>query len=203
MELDDLKTTWGELDNQLKKAPLAEDEQISRIVSACNGETRRSLDRITEFLRWSLWGAGTVLLLLILFSIYLRPTTENQQSKFFLFWGFLFASFLVAFAWDIYTYRLVRGIRVDTMSVAEVSRRIALFHRRTNYEVIGLSVWILVYTFFNYWYRQLYELSLLAQIFYFSATLLIDALVIYLLYRHKIYKPMRHAEENIRRLGSL
>ena len=203
MELDDFKKTWGELDNQLQKAPLAGDEQISRIVSECSGETRRSLDRIKEFMRWSLWGAGTFLLLLILFSIYLRPTAENQQGKFYLFWGFLFASFLVAFAWDIYTYRLVRGIRVDTMSVAEVSRRIAYFHRRTNYEVIALSAWIVIYTFFCYWYRQLYEVSLLAQIFYFGVTLLIDALVINLLYRHKIYKPMRHAEENIRRLGAL
>ena len=198
MELDDLKKTWSQMDEQLKEKPLADEEQITRIVEQCKGQAIRSLNSINGFQRWSLWGAGAVMLVIFGVALYHLPDVPAEQlSKYYVLLGFIAFSFVAALVWDFYSYRLVRGIKVERMPVAEVARRMELFHRRTNKEVVGISCWLLLCTGMQYWYYNLFLWPAVAQICYVGAILLFDALLVYLLYKHLIYKPMRNVEKQI------
>ena len=204
MELDELKKTWNRLDEQLKERPLTGEEQIARIVEQCKGRAQRSLNSIMGILRWSLRGAGVVMLVVFIAALLHLPAVPAERiGKYYVLLVFIGLSFVAALAWDFFSYRLVRGIKVELMSVAEVARRMELFHRRTNREVVGISCWLLLCTGVQYWYSDIYLCSAKAQIVYVGVILLIDALLVYLLYKHLIYKPMHNAEKNIRRINQL
>lgn len=204
MELDELKKTWHRLDEQLKEKPLAGEEQIARIVEQCKGQARHSLSCINGFQRWSLWGAGAVMLVaLIAAFIHLPEVPAERLDKYYVLLAFIALSFIAALVWDFFSYRLVRDIKVDQMPVAEVARRMELFHRRTNREVVGISGWLLLCTGVQYWYYELYLWPATTQLTYVGLILLFDALLVYLLYKHLIYKPMHNAEKNIRRINKL
>lgn len=205
MELDDLKKTWSRLDEQLKKSsPLADEEQIARIVKQCKGEANRSLGHIKGFQRWSLWGTGMVMLVaLVAAFLHLPQVPDERLTKYYVLLVFLSLSCVTAFGWDFCSYRLVCGIKVEQMPVAEVARRMERFHRRTNKEVMGISCWLLLCTGVQYWFYDLYLLPAVAQLTFLGVILLIDALLIYLLYKYMIYNPMRNAEKNISRINRL
>ena len=92
---------------------------------------------------------------------------------------------------------------MDLMPVAEVARRMECFHRRTNREVVGISCWLLLCTGVQYWYNDIYLWPATAQMLYVGVILLFDALLVYLLYKYLIYKPMRNAEKNIHHINKL
>ena len=204
MELDDLKKTWSRLDEQLKGDSLTDEAQIARIVEQCKGQAVRSLNSINGFQRWSLWGAGVVMLVLFVAALYHLPEAPDERlGKYYVLLAFIALSFVAALVWDFFSYRLVRGIQVERMPEAEVARRMELFHRRTNREVVGISCWLLLCTGVQYWFYDIYLWPALAQAVYVGVVLLIDALLVCLLYKHLIYKPMRNAEKNIRRINTL
>lgn len=204
MELDDLKKTWSRLDEQLKERPLAGEEQIARIVEQHKGQARHSLSCINGFQRWSLWGAGAVLLVaLIAAFVHLPKVPAERLDKYYVLLAFIALSFVASLVWDFFSYRLVRGIKMDLMPVAEVARRMECFHRRTNREVVGISCWLLLCTGVQYWYNDIYLWPATAQMLYVGVILLFDALLVYLLYKYLIYKPMRNAEKNIHHINKL
>ena len=47
--------------------------------------------------------------------------------------------------WDWKTYRWNKDTRIDEMGLPEVSRRMTTFRQWTKYEVMGISIWIILF----------------------------------------------------------
>lgn len=202
MELNELKKSWNVLDEQLKAHPIASEEQISRIVQQCRQDAKHNLNQLQRFQQWSLCGGGAVLLLIIAAGLFLTTYIDNttQLAKHYLLMGFLVITALVAITWDWITYRQVARIRIDTMPVAEVARRIHHFRRYIYYELWGIGTWLLLFSAIYYWYREIYLWTTLSQCIWIGCILLSDALLISLLYKKKVFKPLRRTETHLKKL---
>ena len=129
---------------------------------------------------------GAVGLAALLLIWLLLPTfgfNEQLQGKIVALLGFIAISILIGMWWDWKTYRWNKDTRIDEMGVAEVSRRMTTFRQWTRYEVMGISIWIILFK-----YPQLLgdgissgtsqRTSLLITLF-----VVFDALIIYILYK--------------------
>ena len=61
--------------------------------------------------------------------------------------------------WDWKTYRWNKNTHIEEMSVAEVSRRMTTFRQWTKYEVMGISIWIILFNILNYWVMEYHLMS--------------------------------------------
>lgn len=203
MNLDELKNSWNKLDDQLKGKSLAGDEQIARIISHCKEGASRSLLHIRRFQRRSLWSACIVMPLLLLLEGYLITNSELAGERLLrheVMLGFVIISFLAAVGWDLYTYRLVSRIRVDTMPVAEVSRRMQFFRNRTRMEVWGICIWLLLFFGVCYWSNGIYEWPAKGQIAFAAIVLLFDAALVGFLYHHFVYRHLHAMQHHLDQL---
>ncbi len=75
------------------------------------------------------------------------------------------------------------------MPVAIVSKRMASFRRWTRYEIIAISVWVIVFNVLNYWVMGYYKASF-RRSGHFDCILFVlcDIAIIYLLYKKVAYK---------------
>lgn len=153
MELDELKKSWNALNEQLQKEPIADEQQITELIAGYKANTRKSLGRLVVIQRFSI-GIGTICLATLLLIWLLLPTfgfNEQLQEKIVPFLGFIAISILAGMWWDWKTYRWNKNTHIEEMSVAEVSRRMTTFRQWTKYEVMGISIWIILFNILNYW----------------------------------------------------
>lgn len=146
MELDELKKSWNALNEQLQKEPIADEQQITELIAGYKANTRKSLGRLVVIQRFSI-GMGAVGLAVLLLIWLLLPTfgfNEQLQGKIVALLGFIAISILIGMWWDWKTYRWNKDTRIDEMGVAEVSRRMTTFRQWTRYEVMGISIWIIL-----------------------------------------------------------
>lgn len=146
MELDELKKSWNALNEQLQKEPIADEQQITELIAGYKANTRKSLGRLVVIQRFSI-GIGTICLATLLLIWLLLPTfgfNEQLQEKIVPFLGFIAISILAGMWWDWKTYRWNKNTHIEEMSVAEVSRRMTTFRQWTKYEVMGISIWIIL-----------------------------------------------------------
>lgn len=146
MELDELKKSWNALNEQLQKEPIADEQQITELIAGYKANTRKSLGRLVVIQRFSI-GIGTICLATLLLIWLLLPTfgfNEQLQEKIVPFLGFIAISILAGMWWDWKTYRWNKKTHIEEMSVAEVSRRMTTFRQWTKYEVMGISIWIIL-----------------------------------------------------------
>ena len=147
MELDELKKSWNALNEQLQKEPIADEQQITELIAGYKANTRKSLGRLVVIQRFSI-GIGTICLATLLLIWLLLPTfgfNEQLQEKIVPFLGFIAISILAGMWWDWKTYRWNKNTHIEEMSVAEVSRRMTTFRQWTKYEVMGISIWIILF----------------------------------------------------------
>lgn len=100
---------------------------------------------------------GAVGLAALLLIWLLLPTfgfNEQLQGKIVALLGFIAISILIGMWWDWKTYRWNKDTRIDEMGVAEVSRRMTTFRQWTRYEVMGISIWIILFNILNYWVME-------------------------------------------------
>ena len=83
------------------------------------------------------------------------------------------------------------------MPVAIVSKRMASFRRWTRYEIIAITVWVIIFNVLNYWVMGYYKASLIAFF------VLCDVAIIYLLYKKVAYKHLNDIKKNIEELEDI
>lgn len=205
MELDDLKKSWNALDEQLKKESISNEKQIAKMIAGYKANAHTSLRRLTGWQRFSI-GIGIVGLMLIL-AIWLIPSIfhigEEWQSKVNVFTIFLGISLLTGIWWDHKNYRWMKNTRIDEMPVAIVSQRMATLRQWTKYEVIVISVWVVLFNILNYWIMGYYRAPMKAQIVLITFFVLFDAAVIYILYKKIAYRLLNNIKKNIEELEDI
>lgn len=198
MELDELKKSWNALDEQLKKEPIADEKQIAGMIAEYKANARKSIGRLTGWQRFSI-GIGVVGLALLLV-IWLLPSifliNEEWQPKINTLVIFVGISILLGIWWDHKNYRWIRNTKIDEMPVAIVSKRMASFRRWTRYEIIAISVWVIVFNVLNYWVMGYYKASFGVQATLIAFFVLCDIAIIYLLYKKVAYKFLNDIKKN-------
>lgn len=105
--------------------------------------------------------------------------------------------------WDWKTYRWNKNTHIEEMSVAEVSRRTTTFRQWTKYEIIVVSIWIVLFNILNYWAMEYHLMSIGVQAMLITLFVVFDALIIYILYKRVIYKHLDHIKKNIEELKDI
>lgn len=205
MELDELKKSWNALNEQLQKEPIADEKQITELIAGYKANTRKSLGRLVVIQRFSI-GIGTICLATLLLIWLLLPTfgfNEQLQEKIVPFLGFIAISILAGMWWDWKTYRWNKNTHIEEMSVAEVSRRMTTFRQWTKYEVMGISIWIILFNILNYWVMEYHLMSVDVQAILITLFVVFDTLIIYILYKKVIYKHLDNIKKNIEELKDI
>ena len=205
MELDELKKSWNVLDKQLQKEPIANEKQITKLIAEYKTNTRKSLGRLVVIQRLSIGVGATGLALLVLIWL-LMPTfgfNAHIQSKIAAFLAFIAISIIAGMWWDWKTYRWNKNTHIEEMSVAEVSRRMTTFRQWTKYEVMGISIWIILFNILNYWVMEYHLMSVGVQAILITLFVVFDALIIYILYKKVIYKHLDNIKKNIEELKDI
>ena len=151
-------------------------------------------------------GMGAVGLAVLLLIWLLLPTfgfNEQLQGKIVVFLGFIVVSIIAGMWWDWKTYRWNKNTHIDEMSVAEVSRRMAIFRQWTKYEVMGISIWIILFNILNYWVMEYHLAPAGVQVMLITLFVLFDVLIIYILYKKVIYKHLDNIKKNIEELKDI
>ena len=180
MELDELKKSWNALNEQLQKEPIADEQQITELIAGYKANTRKSLGRLVVIQRFSI-GMGAVGLAALLLIWLLLPTfgfNEQLQGKIVALLGFIAISILIGMWWDWKTYRWNKDTRIDEMGVAEVSRRMTTFRQWTRYEVMGISIWIILFNILNYWVMEYHLAPASVQALLITLFVVFDELII-------------------------
>ena len=105
--------------------------------------------------------------------------------------------------WDWKTYRWNKDTRIDEMGVAEVSRRMTTFRQWTRYEVMGISIWIILFNILNYWVMEYHLAPASVPALLITLFVVFDALIIYILYKKVIYKHLDNIKKNIEELKDI
>lgn len=205
MELDELKKSWNALDEQLKKEPIADEKQIAGMIAEYKANARKSIGRLTGWQRFSV-GIGVVGLALLLV-VWLVPSifqiSEDWQPKINTLVIFVGISILLGIWWDHKNYRWIKNTKIEEMPVAIVSKRMASFRRWTKYEIIAISVWVIVFNVLNYWMMGYYKASFGVQATLIAFFVLCDVAIIYLLYKKVAYKYLNDIKKNIEELEDI
>ena len=205
MELDELKKSWNALDAQLQKEPIADEKQIKELIANYKTNTRHSLGRLVILQRFSL-GTGAVGLAVILLVWFLLPTfgfNEHLQNKIILFLIFITVTILSGMWWDWKTYLWNKNTHTDEMSVAEVSRRMTRFRNWTRYEIWAVAAWTVIFTILFFWIMDYYTLPLMVQAVLLGCYIILDALLIYFIYKKVVYKHLDSIKKNIEELKDI
>jgi len=199
MELDELKKSWSALNEHLEKEPIANEEQVKKLIVTYKTNAHKSLSRLTGWQRFSI-GIGIVGISIVLI-IGLLPSllhiSEEIKQKVEALIIFVGVSLLAGMWWDYKNYCWIRDTKIDEMSVAIVSKRMASFRQWMKYEVIAISIWILVFNILYYFTMEFYNKSLAAQAILIGTFILSDVIIIYLLYKKVAYKHLDSIKKNI------
>ena len=205
MELDELKRSWNALDEQLQKEPIADEKQIAKLIAGYKANASKSLGRLVVVQRFSIGigAAGLALLLLLWLLLPAFGLHEQLQAKIVVLLGFIAISILIGMWWDWKTYRWNKHTHIDEMSVAEVSRRMVTFRRWMKYEVVGISVWTILFNILNYWAMNYHLAPAGMQAVLITVFAILDTLIIYIFYKKMIYKHLDQIKKNIEELKDI
>lgn len=208
MELDELKKSWHALDDRLEGRPLLNDEEVERLTAAGRADTGRRLERLRGWQRASLWtGAGALLAVAAacLWGGCLSEAEDggDEHRRLLVLATYLLASIVAGLAWDWNTYRQLRAIRTDRMSVVEVSRRMTRFQHRLRAETVAASLWLLIFNGVFFWAMGYHEAPAPTQALVAALLLAADALIVYLLYKKVMYRHLRDIRKNIEELKDI
>lgn len=163
------------------------------------------MGRLVILQRFSL-GTGAVGLAVILLVWFLLPAfgfNEHLQNKIILFLIFITVTILGGMWWDWKTYLWNKNTHIDEMSVAEVSRRMTKFRNWTRYEIWAVAVWTVIFTILFFWIMDYYTLPLMVQAVLLGCYIILDALLIYFIYKKVVYKHLDSIKKNIEELKDI
>ena len=105
--------------------------------------------------------------------------------------------------WDWKTYLWNKNTHIDEMSVAEVSRRMTRFRNWTRYEIWAVATWTVIFTILFFWIMDYYTLPLMIQAVLLGCYIILDALLIYFIYKKVVYKHLDSIKKNIEELKDI
>lgn len=205
MELDELKKQWSKADNLLEQKPLASEEGIGKLIATGRNDMRQKLQRLSSIQRISL-SVGTLLFLFFAIIGGCVPDIwadriSPQRCIFML--AFIVVSLIGGWIWDWKTFRWIRAIRTDEMSVVEVSRRMAIFQCQMRNEIIAICVWVVIFNALNFWVMGYHLAPLPTQVLVIVLLLGLDVLIIFILYKKVLYKYIKDIRKNIEELKDI
>lgn len=206
MELDELKKSWHVVDTQLDKKALVNEQEMAKLISSGKTNTQRDLGRLNLIQRISLYVGGGLLLLLIPAWILAPDFMESQSNltrKVIVLLTFLAISLIAGLLWDWKTFQSLKSIRIDEMSIVEVSRRMNVFQRHMRCETIAASVWVVLFNALNFWVMGYHQASPTTQALVIALLLMADILIIYILYKKVMYRYINNIRKNIEELKDI
>lgn len=206
MELDELKKSWNALNARLPKEPIADERQIAELVSRCKGNTQKSLRSLIGFQRFSLCIGILAWMICLAIGWYIHSCVGDKelQTRAYVLLVFFGATLTGGTWWDYKTYRWAKDTRVDVMTVAEVSRRMVALRRWTRYEVLAISLWTLCFDLLYCWAIGIFQQGGAAGVSIMMAFLLIiEAPLIFLLYKKAVYKHLDNIKTNMEELNDV
>lgn len=206
MELDELKKSWNALNARLPQKPIADDRQIAELVSRCKGNTRKSLRSLIGFQRFSVCIGILAWIVCIVagYGIHLFIEEGEIRTRAYVLLVFLGATLTGGTWWDYKTYCWVRNTHVDTMPVAEVSRRMATLRRWTLNEVWAVSLWTLSFNLLYCWAAGIFQQGgIMGVSIMMAVLLLIEVPLIFLLYKKAVYKHLDNIKTNMEELNDV
>jgi len=206
MELDELKKSWHVVDTQLDKKALVNEQEMAKLISSGKANTQRDLGRLNLIQRISLYVGGGLLLLLIPAWILAPDFMESQSNltrKVIVLLTFLAISLIAGLLWDWKTFQSLKSIRIDEMSIVEVSRRMNVFQRHMRCETIAASVWVVLFNALNFWVMGYHQASPTTQALVIALLLMADILIIYILYKKVMYRYINNIRKNIEELKDI
>lgn len=200
MELDELKKSWNALDRQLQEKPVTDEKQIEELIACYKAKIRQNLGRLAVMQRFSIGMGALALFVILLLSLPTFGLNEHTQSKISVFLLFITTSIVAGMWWDWKTYRWNKATCINEMSVAEVSRRMSVFRKWTGYEVIAISVWLVLFNVLNYWVMEYHLAPARRQVLLITYFAVVNAAIIYFLYKKFMYKHLDNIKKNIKEL---
>lgn len=205
MELDELKKSWNALNEQLQKEPIADEKRIAELIAGYKAGARKSQRRLICLQCFSIGigvaGLAALFLVWLLFPAF--GFNAQLQGKIVTLLAFIAISIPAGLWWDWKTYRWIKEMRIDEMSIAEVSRRMATFRRWVKYEVAGASAWAVLFNVLNYWAMDYYLEPAGVQAILIAVFVVLDTLILYIFYKKMIYKHLDHINKNIDELKDI
>lgn len=156
MELDELKKSWGALDEHLKEKELIGDEEITQIIN----HAKTAINELSRFnKRLRIIALATIALIAFYFiSGSIFPDIYYQIT---------FVAIIPALGWDIFTARFLSQTRIDEMPLITVISRFNRIHRWVIRErVAGIGFMLLMAGFF-FFHRQVWQADTSMIIFFF------------------------------------
>ena len=147
--------------------------------------------------------ARLAVILLVWFLLPAFGFNEHLQNKIILFLIFITVTILGSMWWDWKTYLWNKNTHIDEMSVAEVSRRMTRFRNWTRYEIWAVAVWTVIFTILFFWIMDYYTLPLMVQAVLLGCYIILDALLIYFIYKKVVYKHLDSIKKNIEELKDI
>jgi hypothetical protein len=195
MELDEIKKLWSEIDTLKEKLQVSDNKIKGMLVN--EGKTALAkLIRMPQIGRIIIIPLG-LLLCLLSYKFF-------EAGGYYMLCPLIFLLFcIVMLPFDIYLYRLLKGIDFASMTVREVSERILKFQNITRkfemYGIIGAIVYL------GIWYFLYYKLIFGSEIIwgfiiFMIVMVVIVGLLIPFLYKKLYYSHINRIKENLAEL---
>lgn len=201
MELDDIKNRWNTLDEQLRKESLINENQLSELITKYKKEAHNNLQKLRKRQKFAVYfGSAIIFLFAIILGVIIPQFISDAeiQKKGYILCSFFCVTLIVGLWWDLKTYKWINNTRIDEMPILTVIERINKYKTWINIEVIGISIWTIVFTVLYYfWVMEFHHYPPSFQIVFMIALIIINFTIIYFIYKKLIYHNLRNIRKNL------
>ena len=195
MELDEIKEIWQEID-LLKEKQQVNDTRIKEMLKNEGKTALAKLIRMSVFGMIALIPLGLILCLL--------SYKFFEAGGYYMIWPLVFLFLCIVMTpFDVYLYRLLKGIDYSRMSVKEVSERILKYQTIIRkFEMYGIIVGVVYLGIWYYLYYKLIfgtEINRIFIIFMIVMCLLVGISIPFL-YKKFYYNNINRIKESLKEL---
>lgn len=204
-ELDQLKKSWNLLNEEIQDKEFVTNEQLQEIINSCKKQAQRSVNRLNKFQMVSL-GIGFVASLSFIILCVVLPQMEMSNTgriKAIVAIPFFALTLVGGMYWDLKTYRFLLSMKVDELPVLDMIRKIQIFRKWAQREVMAIIIWIFLFMGLYYWLGDVYQQSLVGQIVFFAFSFVLDAFMLYFIYKKLVFNPIHDIKQNMDELNRL
>lgn len=204
-ELDQLKKSWNLLNEEIQDKEFVTNEQLQEIINSCKKQAQRSVNRLNKFQMVSL-GIGFVASLSFIILCVVLPQMEMSNTgriKAIVAIPFFALTLVGGMYWDLKTYRFLLSMKVDELPVLDIIRKIQIFRKWAQREVMAIIIWIFLFMGLYYWLGDVYQQSLVGQIVFFAFSFVLDAFMLYFIYKKLVFNPIHDIKQNMDELNRL
>ena len=205
MELDNLKKSWQVLDEHLKQHSMTDEQKITELIASCKNSIKQGVGHLMGMQRRSLIFGALFFIAIIIVSLCLLVGTDNIALRQRLYALMSFSLFILVAGgmWDWYTYKKISQIRVEQMSVLEVSQRMITIRKLACYEVVAVCFLIPLATAILYCILGYQHYPIHTQLVIIAVTLVADFFILYYIYKKLLYRQLNSIRNDINELKDL